>query len=55
VTLIDEQTRLLGELTTRLLTTARLDAGDVAIHVERVSVGTLMEEVVAASKIGWPA
>ena len=34
VSLIDEQTSLLGELTTRLLTTARLDAGDVAIHVE---------------------
>ena len=36
VSLIDEQTRLLGDLTTRLLTTARLDAGEVSIHVERV-------------------
>ncbi len=43
--LIDEQTGLLGELTTRLLTTARLDAGEVAIHAARVSVGTLVEEV----------
>jgi two-component system, OmpR family, sensor histidine kinase KdpD len=50
VTLIDEQTRLLGELTTRLLTTARLDAGDVTIHVERVSAGTLVEEVVGSLK-----
>lgn len=50
VGLIDEQTRLLGELTSRLLTTARLDAGEVAIHVARVSVGTLIEEVVAALK-----
>jgi two-component system sensor histidine kinase KdpD len=50
VTLIDEQTRLLGDLTTRLLTTARLDAGDVAIHVERVSAGTLVEEVVSSLK-----
>jgi two-component system, OmpR family, sensor histidine kinase KdpD len=50
VTLIDEQTRLLGELTTRLLTTARLDAGDVTIHVERVSAGTLVKEVVSSLK-----
>jgi two-component system sensor histidine kinase KdpD len=50
VGLIDEQTRLLGELTTRLLTTARLDAGEVAIHVERVNAGSLIEEVLAALK-----
>ena len=50
VGLIDEQTRLLGDLTNRLLTTARLDAGEVAIHVTQVSVGTLIEEVVAALK-----
>ena len=50
VSLIDEQTRLLGDLTTRLLTTARLDAGDVAIHVERISVGTLVEEVMSSLK-----
>ncbi len=50
VSLIDEQTSLLGELTTRLLTTARLDAGDVAIHVERVNAGTLVEEVVSSLK-----
>jgi two-component system, OmpR family, sensor histidine kinase KdpD len=50
VGLIDEQAGLLGDLTNRLLTTARLDAGEVAIHVARVSVGTLVEEVVAALK-----
>ncbi len=50
VGLIDEQAGLLGELTNRLLTTARLDAGEVAIHVASVSVGTLIEEVVAALK-----
>jgi two-component system, OmpR family, sensor histidine kinase KdpD len=50
VGLIDEQTRLLGELTTRLLTTARLDAGEVSIHVALVSVGTLIEEVLAGLK-----
>ena len=50
VSLIDEQTSLLSELTTRLLTTARLDADEVSIHVERVSVGTLVEEVLASLK-----
>ena len=50
VGLIDEQTRLLGDLTNRLLTTSRLDAGEVAIHVTQVSVGTLIEEVVATLK-----
>jgi two-component system, OmpR family, sensor histidine kinase KdpD len=50
VALIDEQTSLLNELTTRLLTTARLDAEDVAIHVGQVSAGTLVEEVLAALK-----
>ncbi len=45
VSLINEQTGLLGELTTRLLTTARLDAGEIAIHVEQVALGSLLEEV----------
>ncbi len=48
--LINEQTGRLNDLTTRLLTTARLDGGDVAIHVEQVSVGTLMEEILAGLK-----
>jgi len=47
VSLIDEQAGLLSELTARLLTTARLDAGEVAIHAEEVGVGSLVEEVVA--------
>jgi len=50
VSLIDEQTDLLRELTTRLLTTARLDGGQVAIHVAPISVGTLMEEILAGLK-----
>jgi two-component system, OmpR family, sensor histidine kinase KdpD len=50
VSLIDEQTTVLGELTTRLLTTARLDAGEVSIHVAPLSVGSLIEEVLAALK-----
>lgn len=48
VALIDEQTSFLSDLTTRLLTTARLDAGEVTIHVKKVGVGALIEEVVAS-------
>ena len=46
VALIDEQTGLLNDLTNRLLTTARLDAGEVTIHATPVGVGSLIEEVV---------
>lgn len=47
VSLINEQADLLNELTTRLLTTARLDADEVTVHAEPVDVATLVEEVVA--------
>ena len=50
VSLINEQTTVLSELTTRLLTTARLDAGEVAIHAEEVTVGSMIEEVVTGLK-----
>ena len=50
VSLIDEQTALLSELTTRLLTTSRLDAGEVTIHATEVAVASLIEEVVATLK-----
>jgi two-component system, OmpR family, sensor histidine kinase KdpD len=50
VSLISEQTGLLGELTTRLLTTARLDAGEIAIHVGQVALGSLLEEVMTGLK-----
>jgi two-component system sensor histidine kinase KdpD len=48
VALINEQSALLGDLTTRLLTTARLDAGEVSIHAVPVGVAPLVEEVVAS-------
>jgi two-component system sensor histidine kinase KdpD len=50
VALIDEQTGLLGDLTTRLLTTARLDAGEVKIHATQVGVGPMIDEVVTSLK-----
>jgi two-component system sensor histidine kinase KdpD len=46
VALIDEQTGVLNELTNRLLTTARLDAGEVSIHAAPVGIGSLIDEVV---------
>jgi len=50
VSLIDEQTSLLSDLTTRLLTTSRLDAGEVTIHATEVAVASLIEEVTATLK-----
>ncbi len=48
VSLIDEQAGQLSDLTARLLTTARLDAGEVAIDAHPISVSSLVEEVVAS-------
>jgi two-component system sensor histidine kinase KdpD len=48
VALINEQTGLLSDLTTRLLTTARLDGGQVALNASPVGVASLVEEVVAS-------
>ena len=47
VSLIDEQAGVLNELTTRLLTTARLDAGEVSVQVEPARVRSLVDEVLA--------
>jgi len=48
VSLIDEQAGLLSDLTTRLLTTARLDAGEVTVHAKAVGVEALIDEVVSS-------
>jgi two-component system sensor histidine kinase KdpD len=50
VALINEQTGALSELTTRLLTTSRLDAGEVTIHAAPVAVSPIIEEVLASLK-----
>jgi len=47
VSLIDEQAAVLSDLTARLLMTARLDAGEVAIHAVEVGVAALIDEVIA--------
>ena len=48
VGLIDEQASVLANLTTRLLTTARLDAGEIKIHATPVGIAPLIEEVVTS-------
>ncbi|HWA94086.1 MAG TPA: ATP-binding protein [Terracidiphilus sp.] len=48
VSLIDEQAAVLSDLTARLLTTARLDAGEVAVNAESIRVATLIEDVLAS-------
>jgi two-component system sensor histidine kinase KdpD len=48
VSLIDEQTKLLNRLTTRLLKTARLQGSDMIPHAEKVAVAPLIEDVVAS-------
>jgi two-component system sensor histidine kinase KdpD len=50
VALIDEQSGVLNDLTTRLLTTARLDAGEVTMHATPVGVGPLIEEILLMMK-----
>ncbi|MGH9604920.1 MAG: ATP-binding protein [Terracidiphilus sp.] len=45
--LISDQANLLSDLTTRLLTTARLDAQEVVVNANKVSVGPMIEEAVA--------
>jgi len=50
VGLIGEQAELLNELTNRLLTTARLDAQEITVHVHPVSVASLVDEVLDSLK-----
>jgi two-component system, OmpR family, sensor histidine kinase KdpD len=46
--LITEQASLLNDLTTRLLTTARLDADQVAANPSAANVGSMIEEALAS-------
>lgn len=50
VQLIDEQSGVLDELTSRLLTTARLEDHDLTLHKERVFILPLIEDVVAGCR-----
>lgn len=48
VSLIAEQAEQLNELTTRLLATARLESGQVALNASNVAVGPLIDEALAS-------
>ena len=48
VALIEEQAKLLSQLTTRLLKTARLEASDLIPHPQTVAIASLIEDVVAS-------
>jgi two-component system, OmpR family, sensor histidine kinase KdpD len=48
VSLIDEQTALLNQLTTRLLKTARLQSHEITPQAEKVAVLSVVEDVVAS-------
>jgi two-component system sensor histidine kinase KdpD len=48
VALISEQARALNDLTTRLLTTSRLDAGEITVNAAPVGVGPLVNEVLTS-------
>ncbi len=50
VALIDEQAGVLNDLTTRLLTTARLDGGEITIHAAPAGVAPMIEEVLTSLK-----
>jgi two-component system sensor histidine kinase KdpD len=50
VGLISEQTDVLNDLTTRLLTTARLDQREVSVNAAPVSVSSMIEEVLLTLK-----
>jgi two-component system sensor histidine kinase KdpD len=48
VQLIDGQANLLNDLTTRLLETAQIETRDLALHMEMITVSSLIEDVVAS-------
>jgi two-component system sensor histidine kinase KdpD len=50
VALIDEQARLLSQLTTQLLTTARLDGKEAEVHLRRVGVEPIIDDALAGLK-----
>lgn len=54
VTLIEEQTTALSDLTVRLLATARLEAHDISLHTARVALAPLVEDVLAAVRVHSP-
>jgi two-component system sensor histidine kinase KdpD len=50
VALIEDQSALLNQLTTRLLKTARLETHDLAIQPEEVSISSVIDDVVSSMR-----
>lgn len=50
LSLIEEQTQLLSQLTTRLLQTVRLEAHDLTIHLVPVTILSLIDEAIAETR-----
>jgi two-component system sensor histidine kinase KdpD len=48
VALVEEQAKQLGQLTSRLLTTARLEAADLIPQIEPVAIAPLIDDVMAS-------
>lgn len=54
MTIIEEQTAVLNDVTTRLLTTARLESHELFPHMERVALAALIEDAISALQDQYP-
>ena len=54
MTVIEEQTAVLNELTMRLLTTARLEGHDILLRLDAVALGPLVKDAVSALHSQYP-
>lgn len=54
MTVIEEQTAVLNELTMRSLTTARLESHDLTLHLETVALAPLVEDAVSSLRTQYP-
>ena len=55
MTIIEEQSAVLNDLTMRLLTTARLEGHDLALHKETAAVAPMIDDAVSALRTQYPA
>jgi two-component system sensor histidine kinase KdpD len=55
MTIIEEQSAILNDLTMRLLTTARLEGHDLSLHKETAALAPLIDDAVSALRAQYPA
>lgn len=55
MTIIEEQSAVLNDLTMHLLTTARLESHDLSLHKEPVALAPLIDDAVSALRTQYPA